>query len=183
MGLNDPASNGEAQPGATGIGAAATVSARERVENGGQQVPFDTGAVIRHRDQDAPADHFAVCVVFQTAQRDMPWACLGCAIAYGGVLLGSAINGADLGCLFGTIVAVVFANQWAGWTGRPTTIVLLPAIITLVGGSVGFRGLVAMTEGDVARGEQQFLQMFIVGLAIAAGLLVGHTIARPRMTL
>lgn len=91
--------------------------------------------------------------------------------------------GANLGNLFGTILAVVFANLWAAKTRRPTSIVLLPAIVLLVSGSIGFRGLAAMATGNVATGEQQFIQMFIVALTIAAGLLVGNTIVRPRGTL
>lgn len=124
-----------------------------------------------------------LCVVFQTAPRDFLWAVLGCAIAYGGILLGSAIAGGNLGNLLGTIVAVIFANLWARRTGRPTSIVLLPAIVLLVSGSIGFRGLAAVASGQVTTGEQQFMQMFVVALTIAAGLLVGNTIVKPKATL
>lgn len=124
-----------------------------------------------------------LCVVFQTSKRDFLWASIGCGFAYGGILLGSAMSGGNLGNLLGTIVAVVYANLWAAKTRRPTSIVLLPAIILLVSGSIGFRGLAAMTAGQTAVGEQQFLQMFIVALTIAAGLLIGATIVRPKVTL
>jgi len=124
-----------------------------------------------------------LCVVFQTAPKDFSWAAFGCAIAYGGILLGSAIAGGNLGNLFGTIIAVIFANLWGRKTGRPTSIVLLPAIILLVSGSIGFRGLAAIAAGQTATGEQQFLQMFVVALTIAAGLVVGNTILRPKTTL
>ena len=125
----------------------------------------------------------ALCLCFQTSRRDFLAACVGCAVAYGGVLLGSAITGSNLGNLIGTIIAVMFANLWARKTGRPTSIVLLPAIILLVSGSIGFRGLASMATGQMALGEQQFLQMFIVALTIAAGILVGNTISRPKVTL
>ena len=125
----------------------------------------------------------ALCLCFQTSRRDFLAACVGVAVAYGGVLLGSAITGSNLGNLIGTIIAVMFANLWARNTGRPTSIVLLPAIILLVSGSIGFRGLASMATGQTALGEQQFLQMFIVALTIAAGILVGNTISRPKVTL
>lgn len=124
-----------------------------------------------------------LCMVFQTALRDFFWAVLGCGIAYGGILLGSAIAGGNLGNLLGTIIAVVFANIWARNTGRPTSIVLLPAIVLLVSGSIGFRGLAAVAAGQVLTGEHQFIQMFVVGVTIAAGLLVGNTVVRPKATL
>ena len=43
--------------------------------------------------------------------------------------------------------------------------------------------LAAMTTGQVATGEQQFAQMFVVALTIAAGLLIGNTIIKPKATL
>ncbi len=124
-----------------------------------------------------------LCVVFQTAPKDFFWAVLGCGIAYGGILLGSAMAGGNLGNLSGTIIAVVFANIWGKTTERPTSIVLLPAIVLLVSGSIGFRGLSAIAAGQTATGEQQFFQMFVVALTIAAGLLIGNTIVRPKVTL
>jgi len=124
-----------------------------------------------------------LCVVFQTSRRDLLAASFGCVIAYGGILLGSAMVGGNLGNLIGTVVAVVFANLWAARTRRPTSIVLLPAIILLVSGSIGFRGLAAIAAGQAAVGQQQFLQMFVVALTIAAGLLVGNTIVRPKASL
>ena len=40
-----------------------------------------------------------------------------------------------------------------------------------------------MAIGHVAAGEQQFVQMFVVALTIAAGLLVGNTIVQSKTTL
>ncbi|BHH84764.1 threonine/serine exporter family protein [Desulforhopalus sp. 52FAK] len=124
-----------------------------------------------------------LCTVFQTSPKDFIWASLGCFIAYGGVLLGSALAGANLGNLVGTTITVVFANIWAANFKRPTSIVLLPAIVLLVSGSIGFRGLAAIAVGQTGTGEQQLVQMFVVALTIAAGLLVGNTIVRPKVTL
>jgi uncharacterized membrane protein YjjB (DUF3815 family) len=130
-----------------------------------------------------PALIIGLCVVFQTSRRDLFWAILGCGIAYGGILLGGAIAGGNLGNLIGTTLAVIFANLWGRKTRRPTSIVMLPAIILLVSGSIGFRGLMAVAVGQTATGEQQFLQMFVVALTIAAGLLVGNTLVKPSATL
>ena len=111
------------------------------------------------------------------------WACLSCAIAYIGFLAGTALFAANLGNLLGTVIAVIFSNAWATRTGRPTSIVLVPAIILLVSGTIGFRGLASIAYGDVTLGEQQIMHMFVVALTIGAGLLVGNTISRPKVTL
>ena len=125
----------------------------------------------------------ALGFIFQTNPRDFLWVCVGCAVAYGGTLLGSTIVSANLGTLLGTIFTVIFANLWAKSTNRPVTIVLLPAVVLLVSGSIGFRGLASIAAGQTTVGVQQFFQMFVVALLIAGGLLVGNTIVRPKVTL
>jgi uncharacterized membrane protein YjjP (DUF1212 family) len=120
-----------------------------------------------------------LCLAFQTSRRDLPWAVLVSGIAYLGVMAGSSILDVNLGNLVGTIIAVVIANLWARQTGRPTLIVLIPAIVMLVSGSIGFRGLASMAGGEVLLGAQQFLQMFVVAMTMVAGIMVGCTIVRP----
>ena len=124
-----------------------------------------------------------LCLVFQISRRDLLWAVLVSAIAYLGVLAGSSLMDSMLGNLLGTIAAVVIANLWSRQTGRPTSIVLIPAIVMLVSGSIGFRGLAAMAQGEVLLGVQQFFQMFVVAMTIVAGILIGYTIIRPERSL
>ena len=120
-----------------------------------------------------------LCLAFQTSRRDLPWAVLVSGLAYLGVLAGSALLDNNLGNLLGTIVAVVIANLWARKTGRPTSIVLIPAGVMLVSGTIGFRGLASMAEGQMMMGVQQFFQMFIVAMTILVGIVIGYTIIRP----
>ncbi len=122
---------------------------------------------------------FGLCLAFQTSRRDLPWAIAVSGVAYLGVLAGSSILDSNLGNLVGTIVAVVIANLWARKTGRPTSIVLIPAIVLLVSGSIGFRGLASMAVGDIHLGIQQFFQMFIVAMTILVGIVIGYTIVKP----
>lgn len=102
---------------------------------------------------------------------------------YLGMMAGSSILDSNVGNLVGTIIAVVVANLWARHTWRPTSIVLLPAIVMLVSGSIGFRGLAAMAEGELVVGAQQFSQMFVVALTIVTGIMIGYNIVRPEPTL
>lgn len=119
-----------------------------------------------------------LCLAFQVSRRDFPWAVMVSGLAYLGVLAGSWLLDGNLGNLLGTIVAVVVANIWSRKTGRPTSIVLIPSIVMLVSGSIGFRGLASMAEGDITLGVQQFSQMFIVAMTILVGIMIGYTIVR-----
>ena len=124
-----------------------------------------------------------LCLAYQTLLRDFIWVIINCALAYGIVLSCSELLSADIGILFGATVASMFANLWARTTNRPTSIVLIPAITILVSGSIGFRGLLTAATQHNDQGMQMFMQMFIVALAIAAGLLIANIIIRPKISL
>ncbi|ULQ51162.1 threonine/serine exporter family protein [Flavihumibacter fluvii] len=124
-----------------------------------------------------------LALAFQVSRRDLPWSVLVSAIAFLGVEAGSEIMNANLGNVLGTIVAVVVANFWARKTGRPASIVLIPAIVMMVSGTIGFRGLATMASGDMALGMHQFFQMFIVALTILVGVVIGFFIVRPEPNL
>ena len=78
-----------------------------------------------------------------------------------------------------TVIAVIVGNLWGRKTGRPSSIVLIAAIVPLVSGSIGFRGLVAMAEGQLMLGAQEFLQMFVAALTIFVGIMIGFMVVRP----
>lgn len=124
-----------------------------------------------------------LCFAYQTLLRDFIWVLISCAFSYAAVIISSNLLSGDFGTLFGATAAGIFANLWVRATGRPTSIVLIPAITVLVSGSIGFRGLMVAAVGQTDQGGDQFMQMFIVALAISAGLLVSNTILRPKITL
>jgi uncharacterized membrane protein YjjP (DUF1212 family) len=124
-----------------------------------------------------------LCIAYQTLLRDFIWVLISCTFSYGVVMISSNLLSADLGILFGAIAAGIFANLWVRGTGRPTSIVLIPAITVLVSGSIGFRGMMVAAAGQPEQGVNQITQMFVVALAISAGLLVSNTILRPKITL
>jgi uncharacterized membrane protein YjjB (DUF3815 family) len=124
-----------------------------------------------------------LCVVFQTSRRDFIWASISCGLAYSTSLVAESLWNSNLGALIAAAVTAVFSNLWAARTRRPTSIVLVPAVVVLVSGSVGFQGLAALAEGETSAGAQQLIQMFVVAVMLTAGVLVGNTIVRPRTTL
>lgn len=124
-----------------------------------------------------------LCIVFETPKRDFLWAVAACAIACAGIILGMAISSVNLGNFLGTVFAVVFANIWSAKTNRSASLVLLPAVVFLVSGSIGFRGFVDLSIGNTELGYKEFAHMFVVALSIAAGLIVGNSIFKPKITL
>ncbi|MFA5414191.1 MAG: threonine/serine exporter family protein [Methanoregula sp.] len=124
-----------------------------------------------------------LCIAFQTPPRDLFWALVCCAIACIGIILGVRIQGNDMGNFLGTAMAMVFANVWSEKTDRPTSNVILPAFVFMVSGSIGFRGLVAISAGSTVLGLTEFMHMFVVAITLAVGLVVGNLIYKPKITL
>ncbi len=122
-------------------------------------------------------------IAYQSLMKDFLWVMICCLVSYLGVLFGNSFEIAYLGTLTGAIVASIFANYWARYFNRPTSIVLVPAITVMVSGSIGFQGLFVAAGGQRDQGLELVLQMFIVALVIAAGLLIANTIVRPKVTL
>jgi len=124
-----------------------------------------------------------LCIAFQTPPRDLVWAMACCATACLGIVLGVHIQGNDLGNFLGTAMAMVFANVWSDKTNRPTSNVILPAFVFMVSGSIGFRGLVAISTGSTLLGLQEFTHMFVVAVTLAIGLVVGNLVYKPKTLL
>ncbi|PWJ38529.1 threonine/serine exporter family protein [Sediminitomix flava] len=125
----------------------------------------------------------ALACIFQTAPKNFLAVVLISSSSLLGMVVGGIMLDANFGNLIGTILPVVFSNLWSRKTGEPSSIPLLPSIMLIVSGSIGFRGLATISTGQTALGEQYFIQMFIVAFTIGAGLLVGNTISRPNSSL
>ena len=124
-----------------------------------------------------------LCIAFQTPPCDLFWALVCCAIACVGIVLGVHIQGNNMGNFLGTAMAMVFANVWSDRTNRPTSNVILPAFVFMVSGSIGFRGMVAISAGSTALGLTEFMHMFVVAITLAIGLVVGNLIYKPKIML
>jgi uncharacterized membrane protein YjjP (DUF1212 family) len=129
-----------------------------------------------------PALFIGLNITFQTAPRYFPWAFINAALGYAGVMIGSSLMGSNLGNLVGAAAVGVFANIWEWRTGKPGSIVLLPAITVLVSGSIGFRGLMASAQGQDGGGNE-FMQMFLIAITLTAGLLIANTLIKPKKSL
>lgn len=105
-------------------------------------------------------------------------------VLIGGSLLAWAVFSL-VGNAFGNIVgafagaiAVASAGHFYNYlTGQPDILVKIPGIITLVPGSMGFRGLHALMEQDSAAGVSLMVDMAMTGAVLAVGLLLSDNIA------
>ena len=135
----------------------------------------------------APGLMVALAIQFQISFRDFPWAFVNLMLAYGASYAATELSGGkkNVGVLLASVAVTIFAQAWAQWKDRPRSILITPALVVLVSGSIGFRGLVSLAiQGDPsAAGLQEFAQMFVVALLIIAGVLIGDLLLRAPTTL
>ena len=128
----------------------------------------------------------SISVVVRAQTRAFAYIVLACTVGYVGTRAGTEWLGQDmatLGVLVGAIALGVLGNVFARLRQRPAQVVLIPAVLLLVPGSMGFRGMTSLLDRDTLTGVETVFGMFVVALALGAGLLVANAIISPRRSL
>ena len=125
----------------------------------------------------------SLTVLFRARIHDALLILLMATIAFATARLGTGAFGPELGAGLGALGLGVAANAASRWLDQPTAIALLPALLLLVPGSLGFRSLQALLADDVVGGIESLFTMAIVAVALVSGLLVANLLVIPRRLL
>jgi uncharacterized membrane protein YjjP (DUF1212 family) len=125
----------------------------------------------------------ALSVWLRARPSDMGWIALVGAIGYGGARAGEAAFGTELGAFFGALLVGMASNGIARLRDKPAMVTIIPALIVLVPGSIGFRSLEALLARDVLGGVAIAFNTVLAGVALCAGLLFGYALVPPRRVL
>ncbi|MEO7508862.1 MAG: threonine/serine exporter family protein, partial [Pyrinomonadaceae bacterium] len=106
-----------------------------------------------------------------------------CWISFLGSRLGAYLLGPELGVFVGAVLVAAASNVYARLLDRPSAITLVPGMMMLVPGSVGFGSLAKFLEKDVLSGVGTAFSMLLVAVALVTGLLVANVLVPPRKTL
>jgi uncharacterized membrane protein YjjP (DUF1212 family) len=126
---------------------------------------------------------FAVSILFRARSRDWGWIALAGTLAYAGSRLGTQVLGSELGAFVGALGVGVVSNLLARVRNRPAVITLVPAIMLLVPGSIGFRSMESLLARDVLAGVDTAFSMLMVAVGLVAGLLFANALVQPRKVL
>jgi uncharacterized membrane protein YjjP (DUF1212 family) len=119
-------------------------------------------------------------VLLKAAPRDIPWIVVGTAFGVGGGQVGAAALGVELGAFAGAFAVGLASSIYARLQNRPPAVVLVPGILLLVPGSVGFRGLTSLMERQTLAGIETAFSMMLTAVALVSGLLIAGVIAPER---
>jgi uncharacterized membrane protein YjjB (DUF3815 family) len=125
----------------------------------------------------------AIAAVVQAERRAIGWILLAAVTIFVGTRYGTAWLGGQLGVLVGAFALGILGNVYARFLGRPAQIVLIPAMMLLVPGSMGFRGMASLLARDTLTGVETVFAMFVVAVAIVGGLILANATFSPRRSL
>lgn len=120
---------------------------------------------------------------FQARKSDIPWIILAAVLSYFSSNFFAHISSEAAGpFLSGTVIAAA-SNVFSRSLKRPAMIFLLPAIILLVPGSIGFKGINLVFNKDLLAGVDSIFSMALIGISLVSGTYFGSLLVKPRRTL
>lgn len=126
-------------------------------------------------------------MLFRARLREFPWifaaASIGFTVAR---FVGTAAppeTQAVMSAFAGALTVGLFGNLYARVVGRPSTVPLLPGLLVLVPGSIGYRALTAFADHNALIGVESAAQMLLAAAALVGGLLVANAALPPRRIL
>ncbi|MEI7430961.1 MAG: aminomethyltransferase beta-barrel domain-containing protein, partial [Betaproteobacteria bacterium] len=101
----------------------------------------------------------------------------GSLLAWAVFSLVSAVLGNVVGAFAGAVAVASAGHLYSSLTGQPDILMKIPGLIALVPGSMGFRGVHALTAADNFTGLNLMTDMLLTGAVLAVGLLLADNIA------
>ena len=121
----------------------------------------------------------AFLVVFQGRLADYGWTLAATVVAWGAARIGAEALGPVAGAGLAALVLGALCNVYARRARRPGATLLLPSLMLILPGSLGFRSLTLMLHQQTLDGLQAGVQSLIVTVALMLGLLLANaTVSR-----
>lgn len=148
------------------------VGAPEAIAPEGFSFPVLAGALV--------INALALAVLFQARLKDVPVVLVAAATAFLGARLGTSYLGLELGTCFGAWLLGTVGAVISRWRDIPSAIPILPGLLLLVPGSLGFRSLSALIAQDMVSGVEAGFTMAIIALALVTGLMLANLTVEAR---
>jgi len=123
----------------------------------------------------------ALTVLFRAPISQAPWIVGVGVLGYQAGKIGSGLLSPELGMFVGAFAVGLASRGYARFTGRPATVPLVPSILLLVPGSIGYRSFASLLERDVALGIETAFRMVLIAISLVAGLLLANALTPERV--
>lgn len=122
----------------------------------------------------------AFTILFQARPRDFVWVMLAGFVAFFCAKLGVRVLGPLAGPSFAAAALGLLSNELSRRLQHPAAITLVPGLLLLVPGSIGFNSIAALLNGKALESFESAYSMVLVAAAIVAGLLLANLISHLR---
>ena len=123
----------------------------------------------------------SLTVLFQAPMSLLPAIALATGVALGGARLGTVFLEPEQSAFVGALLVVLMGNLYARWRNQPALVLIVPGLLVLVPGSLGFRSVNSLLEHNPDVGVATLFSMGMVAVSIVVGLLVANVVLPPRM--
>lgn len=124
-----------------------------------------------------------VAVLFRAKWSDAWAMVLAVFVAFYASRFGVERFGLEFGVCVAACCIGVLGNLFARAVDRPAATVMLPGLLMLVPGSVGFKSLQMFMHQDTVSGLQTAVTVMVIGVALVVGLLLANVLVPPRKVL
>jgi uncharacterized membrane protein YjjP (DUF1212 family) len=125
------------------------------------------------------ATPLAFSILLRAQPRDVGWIVAISLIGYAGAQIGAGLLGPGLGGCLGAFAVGIASNRYERLVGRPATVPMVPGVLLLVPGSIGFRSFALLLEQQVVVGVDAAFTMTMTAISLAAGLLLANVLVPP----
>ncbi len=122
------------------------------------------------------ASAVAFAILLRADRGDFGWILAAGILAFVATRVGSDLLGPELGVFVGALAVGLGSNLFNRLTERPAAVTLVPGLLTLVPGSVGFRSISALLDSQVVAGIDTAFSMLLTAVSLVAGLLTAAAI-------
>ena len=129
------------------------------------------------------ASGLAFVVIFRARLRDAHLVLLGVIVAYGGARIGTALLGTELGAFTGALLVGLASSAIARLADRPAQLPLVPGVLMLVPGSIGFSSVRGLLRSETVAAIDAAFHTGLIAIAIVIGLLAASALLPPRRAL
>lgn len=122
----------------------------------------------------------ALAVLLRAPRTEIPWIVAVGTVGYFAGRLGAEMLEPEVGMFVGALAVGLASGLYRRLRRLPSSIPLVPGILMLVPGSLGYRSLTALLAEEVVPGIQTAFRMLLVAASLVAGLLISSALTVER---
>jgi uncharacterized membrane protein YjjP (DUF1212 family) len=118
-------------------------------------------------------------LLLRARPRDIPVVLCASLLGYAAFQAGAAYLGQTLGASIGALTIGLVSNAFERLEFGPASVPLVPGVLLLVPGSIGYRSLTLLLSQDFETGLSAGVSAVLIAFALAGGLIVANVLVPP----